>query len=85
MTSRRPLHMESGHVIGLIFFSTAVVMLFHLFQRVVSHSGDEGFYSGDRDDHEARRSHPAEKGGAAEEAGERPAGDEAGAESGPQA
>lgn len=56
---------------------------FHLFRRLVSPPGDEGFYPGDCDDHKARRSHPTEKGGAAQAAGERPTGDETGAESGP--
>lgn len=64
-------------------FSASVVMLFHLFHRLASHLGDERFYSWDHDDHEARRSHPAEKGGAAEAPSERPTGTETGAESGP--
>lgn len=60
-----------------------MIGLLNLLHRLVSLLGDEGFYSGDRDDHEARRSHPAEKGRAAEAPGEWPAGTETGAKSGP--
>lgn len=60
-----------------------MVISFNLIQCLFSSLGNEGFYSGDQDDHEARRSHPAEEGGAAEAPCMRPAGTKTGAESGP--
>lgn len=60
-----------------------MIALFNLLHRLILHLGDEGFYSGDRNDHEARRSHPAEKRRAAEAPGKWATGTETGAKSGP--